>query len=307
MIISKEVRVGIVSIFAIGILVWGYNYLKGSNLFFKSSSVYAVYPKVPGLSVSAPVIINGVQSGIVEAIYFHADKSSNVIVKLSITEKGLFIPNNSIAELISVDFMGSKAIGLILGDSNVEIKAGDTLEVDFEPSMLENFSEQILPIKDELETTMDSLQIAVSSFTLLMNNFNDVLDTKRKRDLQKAISSLNTTMQSFEMLASDMSNMMKNDVKPLLKTYKALGDTIKDWNVNKTLASAQGTLDTMTIMLTNINAGQGTIGQLMTNDSLYHNLTAVTKEMEELLEDIKLHPKRYFRVLSKKEIPYKEN
>jgi len=307
MIISKEIRVGIVSIFAIGILIWGYNYLKGTNLFFKSTSVYAVYPKVPGLSVSAPVIINGVQSGIVEGIYFHPNKSSSVIVKLSITEDGLFIPNNSIAELISVDFMGSKAIGLILGNSSVKLAPGDTLKVDFEPSMLENFSEQILPIKDDLKSTMDSLKIAVSGFTKLMDNINDVLDVKRKRDLQIAISSLKTTMQSFDMLASDMSHMMKYDVKPLLRTYKALGDTIKDWDVNNTLLSAQATLDTMTLMLTNINKGQGTIGQLMTNDSLYHNLTGVTKEMEELLEDIKLHPKRYFRVLSKKEIPYKEN
>ena len=305
--ISKEVRVGIVSIFAIGLLIWGYNYLKGTNLFFKTTSVYAVYPKVPGLSVSSPIIINGVHSGVVEEIYFHHNKSSTVIVKLSLTEDGLFIPNNSIAELISVDFMGSKAIGLKLGDSNTELKAGDTLMVDFEPSMLEGFSEQILPIKDELETMMDSLKVATTSFTMLMDNFNDVLDDRRKRDLQKAISTLKTTMESFNMLANDMSHMMKHDVKPLMKTYKALGDTIKEWEVKKTLTKTQNTLDTMTLMLNNINHGQGTIGQLMTNDSLYHNLNAVTKEMEELLEDIKLHPKRYFRVLSKKEIPYKAN
>jgi phospholipid/cholesterol/gamma-HCH transport system substrate-binding protein len=305
--ISKEVRVGIVSIFAIGILVWGYNYLKGSNFFYKSTSVYAVYPKVPGLSVSAPIIINGVQSGIVEGIYFHPNKSSNVIVKLSISETGLMIPNNSIAELISVDFMGSKAIGIKLGDSNVNLEPGDTLKVDFEPSMLEGFSEQILPIKDELETMMDTLKVATTSFTLLMDNFNDVLDERRKRDLQKAISGLKTTMESFDMLATDMSKMMKNDVRPVLKTYKSLGDSIKGWEVNTTLLKAQSTLDSLTLMLSNINKGQGTMGKLMTNDSLYNNMNNATKQMDELLEDIKLHPKRYFRVLSKKEIPYKEN
>lgn len=307
MTISKEVRVGIVSIFAIALLIWGYNFLKGTNLFYKSTSVYAVYPKVPGLSVSSPVIINGVQSGIVEAIYFHPNKSSKVIVKLSLSENGLMIPKNSIAELISVDFMGSKAIGLKLGDSPVQLQAGDTLDVDFEPSMLEGFSEQILPIKDDLESMMDTLKVATTSFTLLMDNFNEVLDDRRKRDLQKAISTLKITMESFNTLASDMSHMMKHDVKPMLRTYKALGDTIKEWEVSATLSKTQNTLDTMTLMLSNINKGQGTIGQLMTNDSLYHNLNAVTKEMEELLEDIKLHPKRYFRVLSKKEIPYKEN
>lgn len=304
--ISKEVKVGFVAIVAMALLVWGYNYLKGTNILFKSKSVYAIYPKVPGLAVSAPIIINGVQSGVVDAIYFHKDKSSRVIVRLNITESELSIPNNSIAELISVDFMGSKAIGIKLGDSSENIESGDTLQNDFEISMLEDFSEQMLPIKEKAENMMDSLKIATASFKKLADNMNDIFDEKRKRDLKSAMSKFKTTMERFEDLARSMDRFFKNDMKVTLIKYNSVADTIKNWDVNNTLFKAQTTLDTMTLILNKMNNGEGTMGQLMTNDSLYNNLNAATKEMEELLEDIKLHPKRYFRVLSKKEIPYKK-
>jgi phospholipid/cholesterol/gamma-HCH transport system substrate-binding protein len=301
--ISKEVRVGFVAIIAIAILVWGYNYLKGSNLFYKSTSVYAVYPKVPGLSVSAPIIINGVQSGVVDAIYFHPNKSSSVIVKMSLTEHELMIPSNSVAELISVDFMGSKAIGLKLGNSNSPLKPGDTLRSDFELSMLEDFSEQILPIKDDLETMMDSLKEATTSFKKLMDNFNDIFDKKRKRDMQLAISNLKTTMEKFDVLATDMDYFMKHDLRTTMKKYNNVADSIKNWDINTTLVKAQSTLDTMTLMLNNINKGEGTIGQLMTNDSLYHNLEAVSKDMDLLLIEFREHPKRFvhFSIFGKRD------
>ena len=93
--ISKEVKVGFVALFAIALSIWGFNYLKGNNLFVESKSVYAVYPKVPGLAVSSPIIINGVRCGVVDDIYFHPDKSSRVVVKLNITESAIKISKNS--------------------------------------------------------------------------------------------------------------------------------------------------------------------------------------------------------------------
>ena len=301
--ISKELRVGFIAIIAIALLVWGYNYLKGTNLFVKSESVYAVYPRVPGLAISAPIIINGVQSGIVDDIYFHPDLSSRVIVRLSITEEGLMIPKNSVAELISIDFMGSKAIGLKLGDATERIKSGDTLQAAYELSMLEGVSEQILPIKENVEMMMDSLTIATASFKELMDNFNDILDDKRKRDMQIAISNLKGTMEKFDMLATDMSTMMKSDIRPTMRTFREVGDSIKTWEVNTTLAKAQNTLDSLTFTLNKMNNGEGTMGQLMTNDSLYKNLEMVSKDLDLLLIEFREHPKRFvhFSLFGRKE------
>lgn len=304
--ISKEVKVGFVSVFAIAMLVWGINYLKGTNIFFKSTSVYAIYPRVPGLAISSPIIINGVHSGVVDDIYFHSDKSSRVIVKLNISETGLRIPKNSIAELISTDFMGSKAIGLKLGNSSENLKSGDTLQSEYEVSMLEDFSEQILPIKDKAEHMMDSLMLTAAAFTKLASKFDAILDVQRQHDLKNAISNLNNVMLRYDTLAMDMSALMNSTLKPTIRKYGELADSLQSLELNETLASAQSALNNMSMVMDKMNKGEGTMGKLINNDSLYNNLTGATLQMEELLEDIKLHPKRYFRILSRKEIPYKK-
>ena len=106
--ISKEVKVGFIAILSIALLVWGYNYLKGTNLLFKTKIVYTVYPSVAGLAKSSPILVNGFQIGVVESIYFHPNQSGQVVVELLITENDYSIPNNSVASLISMDFLGSK-------------------------------------------------------------------------------------------------------------------------------------------------------------------------------------------------------
>jgi phospholipid/cholesterol/gamma-HCH transport system substrate-binding protein len=305
--ISKEVKVGFVAIFAIALSVWGINYLKGTNLFVKSKSVYAIYPKVPGLAVSSPIIINGVQSGVVDDVYFHPDKSSRVIVKLNITESGLKIYKNSIAELISTDFMGGKAIGLQLGDSGVDIETGDTLQTEFAPSMLEDFSEQMLPIKDRAEHLMMSMDTTVAKLTTTLDNLNDMFSAQNKRNLTLALSNLKNTLAGFEELSGTLNTTVKNKLNPAITNFSHLADSLKALQLSETLLKAQTAMDGMTAIMAKMNSGEGTMGKLMTNDSLYNNLTGASREMEELLEDIKLHPKRYFRILSKKEIPYKKD
>jgi len=305
--ISKEIKVGFVAIFAIAMLVWGYNYLKGTNLFVKSVSVYAIYPKVPGLAVSSPIIINGVQSGVVDDIYFHPDKSSRVIVKLNITEGGLNIPKNSVAELISVDFMGSKAIGLKLGDGSGALENGDTLQSDFELSMLEDFSEQMLPIKEKAENLMLTMDTAVVTLTKTLENLNGMFTDQNKRNLSLALSNLKTTLEGFNELSKTLNHTVKHKVNPTMDNFSQLADSLKALDINTTLTKAQLALDNMSAVMEKMNKGEGTMGKLINNDSLYNNLTGATKEMEELLEDMKLHPKRYFRILSRKEIPYKKD
>ena len=302
--ISKEIKVGFVAIFAIAMLVWGYNYLKGTNLFVNSKSVYAVYPKVPGLAVSSPIIINGVQSGVVDDIYFHPDRSSRVVVKLNITEGGIKVSKNAVAELISTDFMGGKAIGLKLGNgSAAELENGDTLKSDFEPSMLEDFSEQMLPIKDKAEDLMLSMDTAVIKLTETLENLNNMFSAQNKRNLSQALTNLKTTLESFDALSKNLNSTMNSSVKPTMRKYGELADTLKALEIQTTLVKAQKTLDNMSAVMKKINKGEGTMGQLINNDSLYHNLEAVTKDMDLLLIEVKEHPKRFvhFSIFGRKD------
>lgn len=291
--LSKEVKVGFTAIVAIGILVWGFNYLKGTNLFYSSKTVYTVYPKVPGLSVSAPIIINGVQSGVVDGIYFHPDKSSRVIVRLNITEDKLKIPVDSRADLISLDFLGTKAIGLKLGESSTELQVGDTIPSFFEKSMLDDVSEQILPVKQKTEDLIDSLQLSVTKFNLALDNINTVFDDRNKRNLAASLAQFKETANSLNAFANNMNATMNTSVKPTLKTYKNFGDSLAAMDMRNTILKAQRTFDDLSATLEKINKGEGTMGQLINNDSLYNNLESVSRDMDSLMIDLKENPKRY--------------
>lgn len=301
--ITKEVRVGFIAILSIALLVWGYNYLKGTNLLFKTKTAYTLYPSVAGLAKSSPILINGFQVGLVESIYFHPNQSGKVVVELLITEDGFLIPNNSVASLISMDFLGSKAIALKVGDSKTELMNGDTLLADLEKSMLDDVSEQILPIKEKAENLMDSLNLAVSGLSNTLNNLNEILNVKNKKNLELALVKLNTTVESYNELAMELNNTIKTVVKPTLKTYKNLGDSLAALDLKNTMESAQRTFENMTEIMTKINNGEGTMGQLMNNDSLYNHLDSVSVNLDRLLIDFKEHPKRYvhFSIFGRKD------
>jgi phospholipid/cholesterol/gamma-HCH transport system substrate-binding protein len=87
--------------------------------------------------------------------------------------------------------------------------------------------------------------------------------------------------------------------------FGKVADSLKQVNLNKTVTSLDITLNKLNAVLSKLENGEGTMGKLLQDDTLYTNLSGSTAELEALLRDIKLHPKRYFRVLSKKEIPYK--
>lgn len=300
--IAKEVRVGIVSILAISLLVWGYSFLKGTSFFGKKKVVYAEYPFIGGLVNSSPILVNGFKIGMVSDIYFKNDNSGNIIVELTITDKQLNIPNNSIANLISLDLLSSKGIGLKLGNSSVGLQHGDTIESHFEKSMLEDVNEQLLPMKQKAEQLMVSMDSAVLKLKLTLENFNKVFDDQNQRNLKLSLANLKNTLDKFEEVANN-ANTTITAVRPVLKTYKELGDSLKEIDIKTTLDKANKTFDNLSLMMEGINKGEGTVGQLMKNDSLYKNLESVTRDLDKLLIDFEAHPKRYvhFSLFGKKE------
>ncbi len=300
--ISKEVKVGFVSIVAIAILVWGYNYLKGTNLFNSNKTVYTEYPFIGGLAKSSPVIVNGFQVGLVSDVYFKGDQSGNLMVKLVITDGTLKIPKNSVANLISLDLLSSKGIGLTLGDSNEEILNGDTIQSHFEKSMLDDVSEQLLPMKQKAEKLMISLDSTIIVSKTTLENLNKLFDEQNQRNLKLSLISLKTTLEKFQTFA-DNANATMNTLKPTVKKYGDLADSLKQVDIKTTLEKANKTFDEMAAVMQKMNNGEGTMGQLMTNDSLYKNLESVTRDLDKLLIDMEANPKRYvhFSIFGRKD------
>lgn len=296
--ISKEIKVGVVAIFAIAILVWGYNYLKGTNIFLKSKTVYAVYPSVGGLAKSSPVLVNGFQVGIVESIYFHPNQSGDVVAELAITNDEILIPNNSIAKLVNLDFLGSKAIGLVLGDGNKAMESGDTLQTD----IAKEVTEQILPMAEKAERLIVSMDSAIVKVDKVLDGLKVVFGEKNQRNVQNILTNFNATILAYKENSANFSATLTS-LRPLIKTYKNFGDTLSALQLQQTLNKAQTTFNDISTTLNKLNNGDGTMAQLMNNDSLYNSLDSASKNLDRLMIDLRENPKRYvhFSIFGRKD------
>lgn len=300
--ISKEVKVGFFSLLGIALLIWGYNFLKGTNILYKSKTLYTVYPSVAGLAKSSPIIVNGFQIGVVEEIKFHPNNTGQIVVDMVITETDFLIPDNSVASLVSLDFLGSKAIAIKIGNSGKNVMSGDTLIADLEKSMLDDVSEQILPIKDKAEKLMISLDKTLAQLDVVLKDVDDVLNDRNKQRFSDALFNLNATIVSYKEVAESMNTSMKT-LQPTLKNFKTFSDSLAVLEMNATLKKAQATFDDMSVIMAKIKNGEGSMGQLINNDSLYFNLQSATKDLDKLLIDMKENPKRYvhFSIFGRKD------
>lgn len=300
--ISKEVKVGFFSLLGIALLIWGYNFLKGTNILYKSKTLYTIYPSVAGLAKSSPIIVNGFQIGVVEEIKFHPNNTGQIVVDMVITETDFLIPDNSVASLVSLDFLGSKAIAIKIGNSGKNVMSGDTLIADLEKSMFDDVSEQILPIKDKAEKLMISLDKTLAQLDVVLKDVDDVLNDRNKQRFSDALFNLNATIISYKEVAESMNTSMKT-LQPTLKNFKTFSDSLAVLEMNATLQKAQATFDDMSVIMAKIKNGEGSMGQLINNDSLYFNLQSATKDLDKLLIDMKENPKRYvhFSIFGRKD------
>ncbi len=307
--ISKEVKTSILVIAGIVLFIFGFNYLKGQNLLDSSRTFYAVYDNVEGLTSSTPVTINGLIVGKVVDIEFKDDASGKLQVKLLVDSDFQF-SKNSKAELYETGLIGGKAIAIVPAFDNAENAISDSyLEGSVKAGLSELVNQKLTPLQGKIESMM------VSADSLL-NNLNQVFDEKTKTNLKKSIASLSSTIDSFKSTSMSLNQTVKNNQEKidnvLTNADKLTGDlakitnTISESDLKKTIKSLESTLKNFDKIIISLEKGEGTMGKLLKDDALYNNLKGASKEMEELLEDIKLHPKRYFRILSKKEIPYKE-
>lgn len=307
--ISKEVKTSILVLAGIILFIFGFNYLKGQNLLDSSRTFYAVYDNVEGLTPSTPVTINGLIVGKVVDIDFKDDKSGKLLVKLLVDSDFQF-SKNSKAELYETGLIGGKAIAIVPAFDNAEnAKRNSYLKGTIKAGLSELVNQKLTPLQGKIENMM------VSADSLL-NNLNQVFDAQTKANLKKSIASLSSTIDAFKSTSLSLNQTIKNNQEKidnvltnadkLTGNLEKITNTISESDLKKTINNLESTLQNFDKIIANLEKGEGTMGKLLKDDALYNNLKGASKEMEELLEDIKIHPKRYFRILSKKEIPYTE-
>ena len=306
--ITKEIKTGILALFAILLLIYGYSFLKGSDLFSKERTFYVSYDNVAGLTVSAPVTINGYVVGKVKKIEFENDLGG-LLVSFSVN-KDFNFSKSSIVRIYSTSVIGGNALAIIpiINKDNIAVD-GDVLKGEIVKGMLESLTSGIKPLENRIYTTLSGLDS-------LLSNFNSVLNEETKNNLKNAIGSLTNTMSSFEDTSSDLNTLLKENKPKLDSTFSYLeittgnlatfSDSLNQIDINRMATHLETTLESFNSIMHKFENGEGSIGKLINDENLYKNLEAASKELEELLRDLKENPKRYVHlsVFGKKTTEY---
>jgi len=256
-------------------------------------------------------MVNGFKVGLVSKMYFNPDMSGNIIVELTLKNK-LPIPKNTIAKIYSADLMGSKAINLKLGDSEEIIETGDTLATAMEASLMEEVNAQVQPIKRKAENLMASIDSLVIAFQTVFNknarenlaeSFNNIKHTFRNlnnttANLDSMVIKERSRIASILKNADSISHTLNENREAfgaIIQNFESLSDSLAASDIKGTLNRADNAIEELNIILAQINAGQGTVGMLMHNDTLYLELNRSAEELNLLLKDIRENPKRYVK------------
>ena len=298
----REVKIGIVSIVVVFILILGVSYLKGTNIFKNNITLYALYQNIDGLQIGAPVSVSGYKVGSVTNIDLLIKNNNNLLVTVNI-ERELVIPKESILKIVNQDLMGTKGVRLIFSDNSINAISGDTLNSSLESSLQEEVNAQILPFKrkaEELIVSIDSVMMIITA----------VLNKDARKDLSKSIESLGET---FSLMSSSMKKVdaiiddNEEKISNIIFNLESILNNIEESNsnVNNILSNMSLISDSLSnsnltslvnnfnILMTQINSKEGSAGLLVHDDKLYSNLEKTTKELSELIKDIKENPKRY--------------
>ena len=304
--ISREVKTAILVLSGIVLFVYLFSYLKGEDLFSNTDTYYTEFD-YNALSMSSPVTIKGNNVGKIETIDYDFD-SGKTRVSFSVNPK-LQFSKNSVIRLYETGLMGGNALAIVDANDGVMAKKGDFLLSEVQPGLITSLQSDFSGISSDLDST-------IKSADTLMTNLNVLVLDESEGGIKNTIAELNATLKSFKNLSFSIQGVIKeNDGKiasvldnfdKTSKDLSELSNELKEAGLSETLNNLNQTLENMQGILASIDNSEGTIGKLLNDDALYNNLEGASKEMEMLLLDIKLHPERYRRILSKKEMPYQE-
>ena len=255
MSISKELRVGIVVIISLGLFYYGFNYLKGSNIFKTGSFYYAEYPNVNGLSVDDPVFTKGFRVGKVSSTKLNME-TGKILVQLQITNEEIKIPSNSEAIIASSGLLGGKEINLKLGDSQEYLEINDTLSSDTEGDLIDSFTSSLEPFE---KSAMD----AVTSIDSVMKLVQSVLNQKNRDALDHGLTDLSITLSNLNSASAGLDNLIATEkgklsniitnLNTMSKNLSAFSDTLTNMEIKQTIDEANLALSNANKILTKIN------------------------------------------------------
>jgi phospholipid/cholesterol/gamma-HCH transport system substrate-binding protein len=317
--ISNETKIGALTAIAITILVLGYNFLKGRNLFSKPSKIYAIYDNTMGLPNTAPVYFKGLQIGVTGEKYEMDERATKIVVPITLTKK-ILIPRNSIA-IISGSALGISASVIEIkpgNDTTRFIQVGDTLITNAPSDLLNEVTKQLNPVLYQVENAVRSLdsvlRIIGSTFDVnAKNNVQSIL-----ANVQKTTAGLITSSTSLQQLLNTQTgalagslnnvqsftgNLVKNNEKinGIMENMGKASTKFAELNLDQTLGKFNESIDELKAVIAKLNNDNGTLGMLIKDPAIYNRINGLTQSMNTLVDDIKVNPKRYISLFGRKD------
>lgn len=306
--LSKEIKTAIFAIAGFALFFVGFNYLKSNDVFVRDNIFYAVYDNAEGLVPGTPVTIQGFQVGTIDEVSLLSD-NQRIVVRFRVETKYEFSKNSS-AKIYEAGLLGGKSLAVDPSfDGADRAISGDTLQGLIAPGLSELVNDKLTPLQEKIEsmiTHADSVLITV----------NNVFNTDAQLEIQTSIANLNTTISNFRSISETIDNSLAEDgalnqtidnLAKLTDDLSVVSTTLKDANLGVTFDDLDSAVSNLSQILDRIERGEGSLGQLVTKDDLYQSLEQTNKQIQLLLEDMRLNPKRYvnFSLFGKKQVKYK--
>ena len=285
---TKEIKIALVAIFALVVLFFGMQFLKGLSILSSNNSYFVAFADATGLSTSSPVYANGYRVGVVKALNYDYAPDGNIIATLELDQQ-MRVPAGSKAEIAS-DLLGNIKINLVLADDPLHMLAvGDTIPGAAEVGVMSKIG-GMLPAIEKMVPKLDSI---MSSLNMLLA---DPALRNTLHNVEGMTSNLNATSSELRTLSASLNREMPQMIQKtngVLDNTQQLTGNLAAIDVAGMTASVNQTLANVNEMTRKLNSNEGTLGLLMRDATLYNNLTATMADADSLLIDLKAHPKRY--------------
>ena len=306
--ITREIKTAILVIASILLFIWGYSFLKGRDLFTNYKTFYVEYKSVEGLATSAPVTLNGLVIGKVSSITI--DENTGVLLVELQLKTDFPISKSSIASIYEPGFIGGKQIAII---PNFEDKTlavdGQKLQGGVKLGLTDKVGDQLAPLQEKLEKLLGSTE-------KLISGLNNVLDPKGQQDLKLTLAELSKTIEQFHKVSLSVNTLLdanKTQINGVVTNFNKISgnfskisDSLNKADLGKTVKNLNATLARVDGIMSGLESGKGSMGKLLNDEAFYQNIKSSTKELELLLQDVRLYPTRYVNIslFGKKNKPY---
>ena len=292
---SKELVIGLTTFAAVICFIWGYNFLKGKNIFTQKRDYYAFYENVHGLEIGQPVTINGFKIGQVTNITFDYSFKGPLLVAFHISKPVDFTKDTKV-RIYDMDIMGAKGLQVDLGNSKELASPGDTLAGDIQISLTEQVTKQFVPIKAGTEKLVSVLDSTLRSITTLTNKASLLIEANH--------TNLTNALENIDTLASVFTSQ-REKITSILNNLNVFTKDLAKADVEEAIVTLNKTMADLNSVIADVKSGNGSLGKLIQEDSLYSEMNESLGQLELLLQDMRENPKRYvhFSLFGRKDSP----